>query len=284
MPLPLKPGYNFNYDRTIRPPHYEMAAAEAYTDFYGISYMLHGERLIYSPNFTTIVQAGDMVFIPKNIYRRTTYISNQSYERIVLKFTDELISDLIQTIGIEQFNELCTEHVIHFEKSTQDKILSIMNEMEQEWHSYGKYSELLLKGLLNKLIITVLKERIISGVNILSLEKQHDYLANAIKYIKTHLRENPSLRETAAHINISASYLSKIFVNYLHTPFSAFILNEKITYAQRLLVDSKMSMTEIALEAGFSSSCYFSDCFKRTTGLSPLQFRKRNSQYENPSE
>ena len=31
MPLPLKPGYNFHYDRTVRPPHYEMAAAEAYT-------------------------------------------------------------------------------------------------------------------------------------------------------------------------------------------------------------------------------------------------------------
>lgn len=40
MPLPLKPGYNFNFDRRIHPPHFEMAAAEAYTDFYGVSTFL----------------------------------------------------------------------------------------------------------------------------------------------------------------------------------------------------------------------------------------------------
>lgn len=274
MPLPLKHGYNFNYDHTIRPPYYEMTTAEAYTDFYGISYMLSGERLIYSPDFTTIVQAGEMVFIPKNIYRRTTYISNAPYERIIIRFTDAMISDLLKTIGIENFNGLCEEHVLRFKKNTQDKILSVMNEMEQEWNSYNEYSELLLKGLLNKLIITCLRERIIGGVNILSLEKKHGCLADAIKYIKTHLRENPSLEVTARHVNISSSYLSKIFVTYLHTPFSAFVLNEKITYARKLLADSKLSMTEIAAEAGFSSNSYFSDCFKRATGLSPLQFRK----------
>lgn len=276
MPLPLKPGYNFNYERITRPPHYEMPTAEAYTDFYGVSYMISGERLIYSPDFTTIVKAGDIVFIPKYVYRRTTYISNEPYERILLKFTDSMIDDLIKTIGVRNFNELCQEHVIHFEKSTQTKILSILNEMEQEWNSYNEYSELLLKGLLNKLIITCIREHTIYGINILNLEKKHDCLANAIKYIKAHLRENPSLNETARNINISSSYLSKLFVSYMHTPFSAFVLNEKITYARKLLVNSNLSMTEIAAEAGFSSNSYFSDCFKRTTGLSPLQFRKNN--------
>lgn len=274
MPLPLKPGYNFNYDHTTRPPYYEMATAEAYTDFYGISYMVHGERLIYSPTFTTIVQAGEMVFIPRNIYRRTTYLSNKPYERILLKFTDSMVADLFAVIGEKSYQELCDEHIVRFEKNTQAKILSILNEMEQEWNIYNEYSELLLKGLLNKLIITCLRERIIGGINIQHLERKHDCLAEAIKYIKTHLSEDPSLEETAQHVNISASYLSKTFVNYLHTTFSTFLLNEKITCAQKLLVNSNLTMTEIANTAGFSSSSYFSDSFKRASGLSPLQFRK----------
>lgn len=276
MPLPLKPGYNFNFERIIRPPHYEMSSAEAYTDFYGISYMVSGDRLIYSPTFTTIAQAGDMVFIPKNIYRRTTYISNEPYERILLKFSDSMIEDLLKIIGASNFEDLCQEHVVRFNKSTQSEIYGILKEMEQEWNSYNEYSELLLKGLLNKLIITCLRKRIISGVNMINWEKKHDCLANAIKYIKIHLRNNPSLEETAAHINISSSYLSKIFVNRLHTPYSAFVLNEKIALARKLLVESKLSMTEIAFESGFSSSAYFSDCFKRVMGTSPLQYRKQN--------
>lgn len=243
MPLPLKPGYNFNYDRTLRPPFYEMAAAEQYTDFYGISYMLSGERLIYSPTFTTIVQAHEMVFIPKNVYRRTTYISGAPYERILLKFTDIMIENLLKTIGTDTFNELCTEHVIRFKNSSHTKIQSIMDEIEREWNSYNKHSELLLKGLLSKLVITILREHIVSGINIMNLEKHHSYLADAIKYIRAHLREK----------------------------------NEKIGYARKLLLNSKLSITEIAYEAGFSSTSYFSDCFRRVNGLSPMQFRKANN-------
>ncbi len=276
MPLPLKPGYHFNFERLVRPPYYEMTSAEAYTDFYGISYMVSGDRLIYSPTFTTIAQAGDMVFIPKNVYRRTTYISNEPYERILIKFSDSMIEDLLKTIGVPHFDELCQEHVLRFDKNTQTEIYDILKEMEQEWNSYGEYSELLLKGLLNKLIITSLRKRIISGVNMINWEKKHDCLANAIKYIKIHLRNNPSLEETAAHINISPSYLSKLFVNRLHTPYSTFVLNEKIALARKLLVESNLSMTEIAFEAGFSSSAYFSDCFKRVCGIAPLQYRKKN--------
>lgn len=274
MPLPLKPGYNFNYDRTLRPPYYEMATAEAYTDFYGISYMTRGERMIYSPDFTTIVQAGELVFIPKNIYRRTTYISGEPYERILIKFTDKMLEGLIHTIGQDTYNELCAEHIIRFEKNTRKKIEAILAEMEDEWNSYNDCSELLLTGLLNKLIITCLRERMIGGMKILNLEKKNDYLANAIKYVKAHLRENPSLKDTAASINISASYLAKIFVSHLHTPYSTFVANEKLTYARRLLVNSNLSITEIAAECGYSSNAYFSDCFKKATGTSPLRFRK----------
>lgn len=94
--------------------------------------------------------------------------------------------------------------------------------------------------------------------------------------MKSHLRENPSLNTTARQINISPSYLSKIFVTYLHTQFSTFVLNEKMAYAQKLLLHSKLSMTEVAVEAGYSSSSYFSNCFRRYTDMSPLQFRRMN--------
>lgn len=274
MPLPLKPGYQFHFDRTTRPAYYEMSAAEAYTDFYGISFMVSGDRLIYSPNFTTIAKAGEIVFIPKNIYRRTTYISHAPYERILLKFTDSMITDLLSVIGYRTYEELCHEHVIRLSEETAERVYRILLEMEQEWLHYGEYSELLLKGLLNKLIITCVREREQISSHSFDIESKHTYLLQAIQYIKAHLRENPSLSQTARAINISPSYLSKLFANHLHTPYSTFVLNEKITCAQKLLAETKLSITEIATEAGFSCNAYFSDCFKRITGSSPLKFRK----------
>lgn len=278
MPLPLKPGYHFNYDHTSRPPYYEMAAAEAYTDFYGISFMIRGERLIYSPGFTDIVYAGELIFIPQNVYRRTTYVSDSSYERILIKFTDSMIEELLSVIGKETYQELCEEHIMRFSRNAQMKITQIFKQMEEEWNRYDSHSELILKGLLNTLIITCIRERTADNTHLLVLETQQRYIADAIKYIKTHLRENPSLKETAASLNISASYLAKLFTANLHTPFSTFVLTEKIALARKLLAGTRLSMTEIALQSGFSSSAYFSDSFKRVNGISPLQFRKQQTE------
>lgn len=280
MPLPLKAGYNFSYHHSRRPPRYEMTAAEAYTDFYGLSYLIRGENLSYSPEGMCVLQEGDISFIPQNVYYRSSYISDRPRETVLIKFTDYMVSDLLKVMGVRCFNELLIgqQTVIHLNESLRKNVLDILKEMEQEWNSYNEYSEIILKGLLNKLIVFCLsrrdEEEEISTIN---EETKQDKLGMAIEYVKANLEKSPSLQETAEQIHISPSYLSKIFINRLHTPYSAFVLNEKILYAQKLLVNSDEGMTEIAKKAGFSSNTYFSDCFKRVTGLSPLQFRKEMS-------
>lgn len=277
MPLPLKLGYNFNYDRTKRAPYFEMSSAEAYTDFYGISLMLSGEGLIYTTDFTDIVYPGEMVFIPKNVYHRTVYISDSAPERILIKFTEKMVYELFEQIGEETYQKLCHEHIIRFSKESVDAITSIFKLMENEWNHYDAHSELILKGLLNMLIITCIRKRIIYSCSNFTTDTniQNRFLFDAIIYIRTHLSEKPSMKETAAHLNISESYLSKLFAAKLHTPYSTFVLTEQISLARNLLTKTNLSMTDIALQAGFSSSSYFSDSFKRINGISPIQFRKQ---------
>lgn len=279
MPFPLKEGYNFNFERCLRPPHFEMAAAEAYTDFYGISYMLRGESIVYAPDFTRIIKAGDITFTPKNVYCRTGFISDEPREHILVKFTDAMVSDLSATFGLESFNDLCSKlPTLHAKKETQNKVLAILAEMEQEWNAYNQYSEPILKGLLHQLIITCIKAYPDENREQTPYpQRMPEALKSAIQYVNLHLKESPSMEETARNVNISSSWLSKIFINCLHTPFSVFVLNQKIMYAQKLLVASKQSIPEIAVESGFSGNAYFSNCFRRTTGLTPMQFRKKNS-------
>lgn len=277
MPLPLKPGYNFNYDHVYRPPCFEMTAAEAYTDFYGLSYLISGEVLSYSPDATGILHEGDMNFTLKNIYYRSSYISDKPRESILIKFTDSMVADLLKIMEVDSLEALIGEQsAVHLSNATQKKVLHILQEMENEWNSYNKSSEIILKGLLHKLILIFLNERTKKGsIKIQDSHKKQECLVSAIEYVKSHLNESPSLQNTAEYLHISASYLSKIFINRLHTPYSTFLLNEKILCAQKLLVNTKLSMAKIAADAGFSSSAYFSDCFRRNRGMSPLQFRKK---------
>lgn len=286
MPLPLKTGYNFHYSHFRRRPCFEMPAAEAYTDFYGLSYTISGDSICYSPEGTSVYRAGDIALIPQNVYFRIASLSETPREEILIKFTNALLSDLLEVMDVKSFDELLSNQglTIHLKKDEQEKVRQIMKEIEQEWNSYNQYSEIILKGLLNELLVFCLEKREDTGAASAAdrngkEEKIPDKLHEAIAYVKTHLEKSPSLKETAGHLHISPSYLSKIFADRLHTPYSAFVLNEKILYAQKLLVDSGEDMAEIAKEAGFSSNTYFSDCFKRITGMSPLQFRKAYKGY-----
>lgn len=276
MPLPLKAGYNFNYAHVFHPPFFEMTAAEEYTDFYAVSYLVSGELLVYSPDYTTILHEGDISFMLKNRFHRSSYVSDRPRESILLKFTDSMVTELLSTLNVEKFDDIFMDRPAHIplSKEDQQKVRTIMNEIEQEWNAYNEYSEILLKGLLHKLIILCLNKPYDDEFEPVPEPKKNICLFKAIEYVKAHLHESPSLNETAEHINISASYLSKVFISQLHTPYSTFLVNEKILYAQKLLAGSEFTMEEIADKAGFSSNTYFSDCFKRMTGTSPLQFRR----------
>jgi AraC-like DNA-binding protein len=61
--------------------------------------------------------------------------------------------------------------------------------------------------------------------------------------------------------------MGKTFTNYLN-----YI---RITEAEKLLLTTDKSMTEIALEVGFSSSSYFIQQFRQYKDISPFQFRKK---------
>lgn len=234
MPLPLKHGYHFNYAHVWHPPFFEMTAAEEYTDFYALSYLISGEVLVYSPDCATILREGDISFTLKHRFYRSTYISDRPREHILLKFTDNMIKELLPTLNVEKFDDIFINRPanIHLPKKEQEEVLGIMHEIEHEWNFYNEYSEILMKGLLHKLIILCLTKPYDGELEPIPEPKKNICLFNAIEYVKAHLNESPSLNKTAEHINISASYLSKVFISQLHTPYSTFLLNEKILYAQ----------------------------------------------------
>ncbi len=77
----------------------------------------------------------------------------------------------------------------------------------------------------------------------------------------------------AKNLNVSVSYLKKIFTKYAGLGIHKYFLKSKITLACRLLRRG-MSVCEVSEKLSFSSHNYFSTVFKRETGRLPSEFRK----------
>ncbi|RNL87275.1 AraC family transcriptional regulator [Sinomicrobium pectinilyticum] len=83
------------------------------------------------------------------------------------------------------------------------------------------------------------------------------------KKISTYLTEK---------LNYSYSYLSKIFSEYTHYSIEQFVILKKIDYAKKLILENKLSLTQISYKLGYSSVAHLSQQFKKTTGLTPTTF------------
>lgn len=96
----------------------------------------------------------------------------------------------------------------------------------------------------------------------------------AIAYLHEHFTEPLSRREVAQHIGITEDHLTFCFRQELGTTPIVYLHRLRINEAKRLLKNTQLTITEIALNIGFSDSGYFSRVFRREVGMAPETFRR----------
>jgi AraC-like DNA-binding protein len=85
----------------------------------------------------------------------------------------------------------------------------------------------------------------------------------------------------AKEMNLSYSYLSKVFSEATHTSIQSYLILQKIERAKQLIIDEKLTFTEVAWKMNYSSVAHLSYQFKKTTGLTPTLFQKVFEKREN---
>ena len=105
--------------------------------------------------------------------------------------------------------------------------------------------------------------------------QRNSKITKILNYIHTHYAEEVSLSALARHFSLSESYIARLFREEVGCKPSSYAAGVRISVAKELLASTDLSMSEIAEKIGFSDVYYFSNSFKKATGVSPLQFRKQ---------
>lgn len=118
-------------------------------------------------------------------------------------------------------------------------------------------------------------------VKLVQQAKVYDYaypISKIIKYIHVNATSKLSVASVAEFCNLSPDYISRLFKKEVGISMTAFIQEEKIEVAKHFLEFSKLSITEVATLLEFCNPAYFSNIFKKSTGFSPLDYRKAYGQ------
>lgn len=107
----------------------------------------------------------------------------------------------------------------------------------------------------------------------LSLDAQR-LVRQAMLFIQENYPEPITRSDIAQHVNIAEDYLTFCFRQELGTTPIKYLQRYRVHQAKKLLKESSLSVTEIAMQVGFGDSGYFSRVFHREAGLSPEAYRR----------
>ena len=112
------------------------------------------------------------------------------------------------------------------------------------------------------------------------LVQEHSYpnlkpLVNlAVTYIKEHLADNLTVKDTAKALTVNANYLSTLFHSEMGMTFIDFVNMERTKQAAALLMHTNLQIQQIATTVGYNNTSYFAKQFLRFQGVSPSQYRR----------
>lgn len=106
------------------------------------------------------------------------------------------------------------------------------------------------------------------------------YVAKAVEYIGEHISEGISVNDMAAHLNVSRSYLYGLFRRELGVSPQQFLTNARHANARKLLVETDVSVADVACLCGYKNAFAFSRAFKQANGMSPRDFKSSYSVME----
>ncbi|MEW9053765.1 MAG: helix-turn-helix domain-containing protein [Neobacillus sp.] len=111
--------------------------------------------------------------------------------------------------------------------------------------------------------------------------RSRSYLSDSVlvnkisKDIQVHLYEKVTPADIAERLNMNGSYLSRHFKEQTGKTITEFINEVKIKEGIRLLETTEMPLIQISTQLGFSSQNYFQTVFKKITGKTPIEYRKK---------
>jgi AraC-like DNA-binding protein len=128
-------------------------------------------------------------------------------------------------------------------------------------------------------ITTGLNKKTYSRIKHFDLRNLVSTLDKLMKVDKLYRDDDISLKSLADQLSISRHQLSELIKNVYNTNFYGYINDWRIREAKILLVHEKeRTILSIALDVGYNSKSTFNHSFKKTTGITPTEFRNLNTE------
>jgi|LSQX01.1.fsa_nt_gb YesN/AraC family two-component response regulator len=163
------------------------------------------------------------------------------------------------------------DNIKHLEKDKGEKYLPLIKKVYDIFVLQQPLYQMNCISIIIKIISLLLCE----DASLQNSMKDMEPIRHTVSYIRDHYDEDMSLKELAALSGLCVSSLKKHFIQCFGMTPVKYRTNLRIEHA-KLLLTGGFSIADTASKVGFQNCYYFSNVFKKYTGLTPGQYKKEN--------
>jgi len=219
----------------------------------------------------------DLVFIGSNIpHLNFDYGLEVEYKQIVVQFKEHFLRDLI--IDTPEFSQICAlfqraSMGLSFSGTTKELVVSKLQEV-QETESFQ--SLLILLDILQLLASSKeVQELNTEDTSVKLFLKDKIRMGTIYNYIHRNFNLKPDVNVIASSVSLSTPAFCRYFKKQTDMTFTDFVIQYRITQAKTMLLND-LTVSEVAYAVGLESLSYFNKVFKKITGETPTEFKKKH--------
>ena len=159
-------------------------------------------------------------------------------------------------------------------RDEQKDILRYLNAMVQEATSQQMSYELVCHNLLEILLIKILRHQHFD-LEVGKQSKATKDISFIKHYLETYYHESIQLEDLASMTHLSRFYISHSFKKEIGMSPMEYLIDIRIKESKILLRTTNYSISQVADIVGFTTPTYFSKQFRKSTGISPTDYREQ---------
>ncbi len=252
-------------------------------DYMEVIFQTSGEAAIILDGRNYLLQPGDMVFINTREVHLIYGYPGASY--ICLRFDP----DILYTTAGSSFEYRYLRPLSDFEFKPQQHFRSSeLRGSGIDAHVWSVYREIMAKDFayelavrasLTNIYLWVLRrwkaKGMIRETESGLTDRQIVVLQKVFDFVEENYAHPITAQDAAEVAEMTYTYFSRFFKRAVGKSFTDYLNHFRLLEAEKRLMQSEDSITDITGDVGFTSSSYFIAQFKRAKGESPLQYRKK---------
>ncbi|EKM14300.1 helix-turn-helix transcriptional regulator [Vibrio harveyi] len=238
----------------------------------------NGQLRVQTGDCTLDVVAGCGIYLSQGDYLLEYTPIDGQYTASVIEFDNELVSQLLQKhsdllMSLPKVENVQSGLFPFTLNLLIEQTLSGMKTLEEQ-----SFPDAIMRLKYEEMLILLLHGD--QGEHLYALLSQ---LTNRTsdrlrRFMELHYLKEWKLTDYAQEFGASLTTFKELFNEYYGISPRAWISERRLLHAHKLLLTSKMSIVDVAMEAGFSSQSYFTQSYRRRFGTTPSKVRSGDEQ------